>query len=136
MDIDRQIDYWQTGSAEDLAAAEPLLEKGHLRHCLFLAHWAIEKMLKALVTPRTCDVPPRIDNLVRLALLAGLTLDDRRERSLRRFDLYRLEDGFPDSRQDVLDPHLATQELQEAREILQWLKTRFSIQWDDTTLRR
>lgn len=112
------------------------MEKGHLRNCLLLAHWAIEKMLKALVTQRTRDVPPRIDNLVRLALLAGLAVDDTRERSLRRFDLYRLDGGCPDSQQDVLDPDLAAQGLQEATEILQWLKTQLSTQQDNTTLRR
>jgi uncharacterized protein (UPF0332 family) len=58
MGIDEQVEYWETGSAEDLAAAESLLEKGHLRHCLSCAYWALEKMLKALVTQRTKGVPP------------------------------------------------------------------------------
>jgi HEPN domain-containing protein len=50
MNVSKQIDYWRTSGDEDFAAAESLLERGHLRHCLFFAHLAIEKMLKAHVT--------------------------------------------------------------------------------------
>ncbi len=126
MDIDEQVEYWKTGSVEDLAAAEALLEKGHLRHCLFFAHLALEKMLKAHVVRATRDDPPRLHNLVRLAQLAGLKPTDEQERFLRRFDLYQLEGRYPDARQVVLDAGLARQELQKATETWQWLKTQLS----------
>ena len=128
MDIDEQIEYWRTGSAEDLAAAESLLEKGHLRHGLFLAHWALEKIVKAHVVRATRDAPPRIHNLVRLAQAAGLKPNDEQERFLRRFDSYRFEERYPDSQQLVLTPSLAREEFQKAAEIWQWLKAPFSGQ--------
>jgi HEPN domain-containing protein len=128
MDIDEQVEYWRTGSGEDLAAAESLLEKGHLRHCLFFAHSALEKILKAHVVRVTHDAPPRIHNLVRLARLAGLKPDDEQERFLRRFDLYQLEGRYPDAQQVVLTPGLARQEFQKATEMWQWLKTQLSVQ--------
>ncbi len=90
----------------DLAAPESLLEKGHLRHCLFFAHLALEKMLKAHVVRATRDDPPRIHNLVRLAQLAGLKPTGEQERFLRRFDLYQWEGRHPDVRQVALDPDL------------------------------
>jgi HEPN domain-containing protein len=127
MDVDRQIEYWKTGSAEDLAAAESLLEKGHWRHCLFFAHLALEKMLKAHVVHATRADPPRIHNLVRLARMAGLKPNDAQEKFLRRFDLYQLEGRYPDSQQVVLNAGLAREELQKAAEILQWLKTQFAM---------
>lgn len=34
MDVGKQVDYWRTSSEEDFAAAESLLEKGHLRHSI------------------------------------------------------------------------------------------------------
>jgi HEPN domain-containing protein len=128
MGIEEQIEYWKRGSAEDLAAAESLLEKGHLRHCLFFAHLALEKMIKAHVVRTTRDDPPRIHNLVRLAQLTGLDPDDEQEKFLRRFDLYQLEGRYPDARQVVLDPGLTRRELQKATEIWQWLKTQLSVQ--------
>jgi HEPN domain-containing protein len=91
VDVPKQIEYWRTGSDEDFAAAQSLLEKGHLRDSLFFAHLAIEKMLKAHVTRQTKDVPPRIHNLVRLAKLADLNLNPDQLEFLREFNLYQLE---------------------------------------------
>jgi HEPN domain-containing protein len=67
MDIKQQLTYWTASSEEDFAAAQSLLEKGHLRHCLFFAHLALEKMLKAHVVVATKNIPPKIHDLVRLS---------------------------------------------------------------------
>ena len=122
VDVHKQIDYWRRSSEEDFAAAESLLEKGHLRHCLFFAHLAIEKMLKAHVTRQTKDIPPRIHNLVRLAEMTGLKLDAGREEFLREFGVYQLEGRYPDSEQVSLDLGSAREEVSRAKEILEWLK--------------
>jgi HEPN domain-containing protein len=122
MDVKKQINYWRTSSEEDFAAAQSLLEKGHLRHCLFFAHLAIEKMLKAHVTRKTGDVPPKIHNLVRLAEIAGLKLDSEQKDLLREFGIYQLEGRYPDFEQVPLDSALASQEIARAKEILKWLK--------------
>ena len=100
----------------------------NFRHCLFFAHLALEKTLKAHVVRGTYDVAPRIHNLVRLAHLAGLKLDNERERFLRRFDLHQLEGRYPDSEHVALHDSLARQELQTATEVLEWLKTQLPTQ--------
>ena len=128
MDVDKQVEYWTTGSAEDFVAAELLIEKGHLRQGLFFAHLALGEMLKAHVVRATRDVPPRIHNLVRLGQLAGLKPDNEQERFLRRFDVYQLEGRDPDSQQVALDPARARQELQKATEMSQWLIAQLSTQ--------
>ena len=122
VDVPKQIDYWRTSSDEDFAAAESLLEKGHLRHSLFFAHLAIEKMLKAHVTRQTKDIPPRIHNLIRLAEIAKLNLDAKREGFLREFGAYQLEGQYPDSEQVPVDPGFARDEISRAKEMLAWLK--------------
>lgn len=122
MDVKKQINYWRISSEEDFAAAQSLLEKGHLRHCLFFAHLAIEKMLKAHVTHRTNDVPPKMHNLVRLVEIAGLKLDSKQKDLLREFGIYQLEGRYPDFEQVPLDSALASQEIARAEEILKWLK--------------
>jgi HEPN domain-containing protein len=121
MDIDEQVEYWKTGSAEDLAAAESLLEKGHLRHCLFFAHLALEKMLKAHVTQQTKNMPPRIHSLPRLAAMAGLKLDGEQMDFLREFGAYQIEGRYPDAEQIEIDRVLACEELRKTREMLAWL---------------
>ncbi len=122
MDVKKQINYWRTSSEEDFAAAQSLLEKGHLRHCLFFANLAIEKMLKAHVTKKINDVPPKIHNLVRLAEITGLKLDSNQKDLLREFGIYQLEGRYPDFEQVPLDSTLASQEIARAKEILKWLK--------------
>ena len=122
VDVQKQIDYWQTSSDEDFAAAQSLLEKNHLRHCLFFAHLAIEKMLKAHVTRQTKDVPPRTHNLVRLAEIANIKLDSERVEFLREFGIYQLEGRYPDSEQVSVDSDIVRDEISRAKEMLIWLK--------------
>jgi HEPN domain-containing protein len=121
MDVEKQVEYWTAGSAEDLAAAEALLEKGHLRHCLFFAHLALEKMLKAFVTRQTKSTAPRIHGLPRLVTIAGLKLDEEQMDFLREFGVYQIEGRYPDTEQAQIDPVLAREELRRTREILAWL---------------
>lgn len=122
MDVQKQIEFWKASAEEDFAAAESLLEKGHFRHCLFFAHLAVEKMLKAHVTRQTSDIPPRIHNLVRLAESAELRLSPEQARFLRGFDVYQLEGRYPDSAQILLDLETARAKLTLAEEMLKWLK--------------
>jgi HEPN domain-containing protein len=122
VDVPKQIDYWRTSSNEDFAAAESLLEKGHLRHSLFFAHLAIEKMLKAHVMRQTKEIPPRIHNLIRLTELAKLRLDEERKEFLREFGAYQLEGRYPDSVQIPVDSGFVRDEIVRAREMLIWLK--------------
>jgi HEPN domain-containing protein len=122
MDVQEQIAYWTTGSQEDFDAAGSLLEKGHFRHCLFFAHLAIEKLLKALVVHRTKKEPAKIHNLIRLAKLAQLQLDKDREDLLREFGQYQLEGRYPDSQQLQLSDRYVQQELNRTQEILEWLR--------------
>ncbi len=122
VNVTEHINYWRTGGDEDFAAAESLLERGHLRQSLFFAHLAVEKMLKAHVTRQTGDVPPRTHNLIRLAEIADLKLGDEREIFLREFGAYQLERRYPDSEQVRLGLGLVRKELSRARGMVQWLK--------------
>ena len=123
VDVPKQIEYWTTGSEEDFAAAQSLFEKGHLRHSLFFAHLAIEKMLKAHVTRQTKDIPPRIHNLIRLADMAGLSPNAEHMSFLRRFNLFQLEGRYSDSVHVIIDSDMARERLILAGDILKWLKS-------------
>jgi len=121
VNVPKQIEYWRKSSDEDFAAAQSLLEKGHLRHCLFFAHLALEKMLKAHVTRQTEDIPPRIHNLVRLAGMAGLSPNSDQIIFLRSFDMYQMEGRYPDSEQVPIDSRTTKEKLSLAVEIIKWL---------------
>ena len=122
VDIPKHIEYWKTSSEEDFAAAQSLMEKGHFRQSLFFAHLALEKMLKAHVTSKTKDIPPRIHNLIRLAEIADILLDSEKVGFLRSFDIYQMEGRYPDSTQILIDSKIAKEKLDIAGEIIKWLK--------------
>ena len=121
MDIKKHILYWKSSSRQDLDAAESLLEKKHLRHCLFFAHLALEKAFKAHVTKTTHLVPPRIHNLIRLAEMADLALDDKQTDFVREFGVYQLEGRYPDSEQIALSESFVRSELDKVKELFEWL---------------
>ena len=79
-------------------------------------------MLKAHVTSKTKDIPPRIHNLIRLAEIAGILLDSEKVGFLRSFDIYQMEGRYPDSTQILIDSRIAKEKLDIAGEILKWLK--------------
>ena len=121
MDVEKQVQYWKARGIEDMDAARSLLDKGHLRHALFFAHLAIEKLLKAHVTRRTQDVPPKIHNLVRLAEIAELSLPRPRTDFLKQFNVYQLEGRYPDTADSKIDKQTAVSDLRQAEEFLKWL---------------
>jgi HEPN domain-containing protein len=64
VDISKQINYWRDGATEDWAVAQELIDRDKIRHGLFIAHLALEKMLKAHVCRKTAELAPRIHNLL------------------------------------------------------------------------
>jgi HEPN domain-containing protein len=120
VDVQKQIDYWRNGAAEDIVAARALLETEHPRHALFFAHLGIEKMLKAHIVKATRGLPPRTHDLLRLADLAGILLSPERREFLGRFQQYCLEGRYPDQ-QPPLPREEAAPNLREAQEVFSWL---------------
>jgi HEPN domain-containing protein len=125
IDIQKQIDYWRNGALEDWEVANELVGLGRIRHGLFFAHLALEKMLKAHVCQATGDLAPKIHNLVRLAELAGLSLSKEQEDFLAQFDMHQLEGRYPDKSPEPLKGSLAKKELEAAEEVIRWLSKQF-----------
>jgi len=67
IDIDKQIAFWRGSAEEDMTVGRDLVHRNRIRHGLFYAHLALEKVLKAHICRVIKDIPPRLHNLVRLA---------------------------------------------------------------------
>ena len=87
----------------------------------FFAHLALEKMLRAHVCRKTRDLPPRLHQLLRLAERTDLTLSEAQRVFLARFDRHFLEGRYPGTLLAPLEADAARQEMQDAREMFQWL---------------
>ena len=125
MDVERQIAYWRDGANEDFEVALVLMETGRVRHALFFAELALEKMLKAHVVKTLREVPPRTHNLIRLLELAELRLTEKQQEFLGRFQEYCLEGRYPESVPVPLDSAEAKTKMNQCQEMLQWLMNRF-----------
>jgi HEPN domain-containing protein len=121
IDPEKQVTYWKNGAEEELYTARRLLTKRSTRQCLFFAHLAIEKALKAHICRRTGDLAPRSHNLPNLAHLTGLVISDEQQTMLQAFNEFNLEGRYPE--QWPAPPALAQARihLDQAGEILRWL---------------
>lgn len=121
VDVSKQVTYWRVGSEEDAAVARYLVGQHHVRHGLFFAHLAIEKLLKAIVCLQTKDLAPRIHNLVRLAEIAGLNLSDAQRDFLAEMNQFNLEGRYPGVSLAPPDLAHAKQILEQTEGVLAWL---------------
>ena len=125
IDIQKQIDHWRSGAAEDWQVALDLANLERTRHSLFFAHLALEKTLKAHVCRATNNLAPRIHSLLRLAEIAELNLSQEQLAFLARFDRYQIEGRYPDALPSAPEPETTRQELRKAGEMLKWMNERF-----------
>ena len=95
LDITKHITYWLESSRENLEAAALLIQKDKVLEGLFFAHLALEKTLKAHVVKNTKEIPPRTHNLIRLAELGNIPLDDDLAASLGKLTDFQLESRYP-----------------------------------------
>jgi HEPN domain-containing protein len=124
IDIRKQVAYWQDGAQEDWAVARELIAGGRLRHGLFFAHLALEKVLKAHVCLKTQDVPPRVHNLLALGKLAGLVLDSDQRAVLAELNAFALAGRYPETLPAEPSPERTRAILGRAEETFKWLMTR------------
>ena len=93
--IQKDVAAWVDASRYDLETARALLRSRRYVYVLFMCQQSIEKLLKAHVTARTGEFPPRIHALVRLGALAGLDLSQDEKTLLERLSVYYLQSRYP-----------------------------------------
>lgn len=90
------IKYWQESAFDSLDTSNTLFMPGKYHHCLFFLHLAVEKMLKAVFVKRNNITPPVTHDLVRLAVTAGLPMDDNRKLELAEISSFNVSARYDD----------------------------------------
>lgn len=121
MNVEKQVNYWQAGAAEESKVAGELIHQGHIRQGLFFAHLALEKILKAHVVKKTGDIPPRLHNLSRLREMAGINLSAAHEEFLKIMNAYNQIGRYPEELEKLPARETADRYLQTADEVLSCL---------------
>lgn len=98
-----------------------LVTDGRVRHGLFFAHLALEKILKAHVCKRIGSAVPKTHDLLRLVSLAGISLSAEQKAFLARFGRYQIEGRYPEMLEPEPSMTIAAAEMRSAEELLTWL---------------
>ena len=97
MTKEEHIDYWRESAQHDLESAEGIFDSGRYDWCLFVGHLALEKILKAIFVDRNNNnMPPKIHNLVRLAELSKIEIDDEQKFLLDKINDFNIQTRYPD----------------------------------------
>ena len=126
-DIDKTVAYWKEGADYDMGAAADIFATGRYPYVLFMAHMALEKLLKAIYVKRTGHHAPRTHSLTLLARkLKGEMPKDILE-DLAGYAGFHIQTRYPDYMYEYYDyctEEYTRKTLEQMREVYQWLKRR------------
>ena len=122
INIPKQIEYWVKSAEEDFEVGSNLINTGKTRHGLFFIHLAVEKILKACVCKNKNETPPKIHNLLRLADIAGIKLENEQEQLLTEINEFNLEGRYPLDYFMQLEKSTAIEYIKKAQEVMECFK--------------
>jgi HEPN domain-containing protein len=97
MTKEEHIKYWLESARNNLESAEIIFDSGRYDWCLFIGHLALEKILKAIfVNKNDNNIPPKIHNLVRLAELSEIELNEEQKFLLDKINDFNIQTRYPD----------------------------------------
>ena len=119
-----QMAYWVNSAEHDLEVAETLFAAGKYDWCLFIAHLVLEKILKACYVKQMGEFPPRTHDLVRLADMAGLELEDETLDFLDTVNTFNISTRYPDEKlkfYKMCTHEFASENYYRIKEVRKWL---------------
>lgn len=122
INIQKQIEYWINGAADDIKTAQILIAENRLLHGLFFCHLVIEKSIKAHVVKCTEDVAPRSHNLISLIEKTDLQLDEDTEVFLGILMKYQLQGRYPDYNPIIPSATTVAKYLEQTENLMVWLQ--------------
>jgi len=125
--MSEKVEYWLDLCDDDLETAKALFQSKRYLHMGFFCHMIAEKALKAVVAKKTNELPPRIHELDRLAVLGGIreTLSKEQLALLNDLEPLQIEARYPEYKARLmrkLTPAVSKQLLKETEEFLCWIK--------------
>lgn len=127
MTKEEHIKYWRASAQHDLETAAAIYKSKRYDWCLFVGHLALEKVLKALFVDRNDNnIPPKTHNLVKLAELANINLDDEQKFFLDKISDFNIQTRYPDYAQEFYqryDKKFAKEHLSKIKEFYTWFNS-------------
>ena len=119
--------YWLEMCDDDLITAKAMLDAKRLLWTGFVCHLVAEKALKAVITEKTDEMPPRIHDLRRLAVLGDVfdSLSDEQKGLLKKLMPLHIEGRYPEYKEKIaatLTTEYCENILTETEAFVCWIK--------------
>jgi HEPN domain-containing protein len=92
---------WIEDADYDLESAKAMLDSGRFFFVVFMCHLTVEKLLKAAIVEREGVEPPRIHNLVALAVRACMQIPTEHQPIVNELDTMSVVTRYPDGRRAI-----------------------------------
>ena len=126
MDTEKVKDYWIVESEYDLKVAWDTFNAGNYSYALFFGHLVLEKILKAIYVDRKKEHAPFIHNLLKLAEISEISIDQAQKDALNEITRFNLESRYPDDKKSFrkeCTEDFTRKWLNVIEEIYKWLKS-------------
>ena len=127
MTKEEHIKYWCESAQHDLESAEAIFNSGRYDWCLYVGHLALEKIIKAVfVEKNDNNIPPKIHNLVRLAELSRIELNDEQKFFLDKVNDFNIQTRYPDYKlefYEICDAEYAKENMSKIKEFYSWFNS-------------
>jgi len=125
--MSERTEYWLELCDEDLLTAKALFQTKRYLPMGFFCHTIAEKALKAVIAHKTGELPPRIHDLEKLAVLGGIRegLSEEQLVLLDTLAPLQIEARYPDDEENGtvnLSAEYSMQLLIKSEEFLCWIK--------------
>jgi HEPN domain-containing protein len=98
-ELAKTLAYFQKSSEEDWRVAQTLFLSKNYAHSLFFCHLTLEKLLKAIIVAKTDKAAPYIHDLVKLAKLGDIELDEKTKEALEEITTFNIAGRYDDEKQ-------------------------------------
>lgn len=125
-----KIDYWIEASEYDISTAKAMLKTRRVLYIGFMAHMAVEKMLKAAYVNKERKVPPYTHNLKQLADLSGMELSAEHLHFIATLMPLNIEARYPKRKEMLyksLDKKKSRDIIKEAEALCKWIQKQLKL---------
>jgi HEPN domain-containing protein len=132
MTKNEHIKYWIGLAEDDLESAIINFEHCKYNWSLFISHLVIEKTLKALYVQYTDNnLPPKTHDLIKLAKLSNLELENTIIEFFYTLNQFNLEARYPDYKNKIskiTNKEFTSSILEEVFKVFKWLKSLIKLE--------
>ena len=124
MEKDELVAYWVETANKDYQTMKHLYDSGDYHWALFVGHLIIEKLLKAHFVQVNNTQPSFSHNLLKLAEMANVELDEGQEDLLDLITSFNIRARYPDYKLDFYQKctkKYAEEQIRNIEELRKWL---------------